>query len=135
LPVHGVAGALAAVLIAVSGAYGFHRDELYFIVAGQLPAWGYPDQPPLTPLLSAAAVELLGLSATAIRILPALAMAACVVCAAAMARELGGGRTAQVVGAAALASSIFLGAGHPDLARTIAANGSSSNRSSITSRR
>ena len=76
-PVLLVAGFTVAGLLAVSGAYGFHRDELYFIVAGRHPAFGYPDQPPLTPLLSAASVSLFGLSPTAVRVLPALAMGLC----------------------------------------------------------
>ena len=75
-PVLLVAGLMVAVLLALSSAYGFHRDELYFIVAGRHPAFGYPDQPPLTPLLTAASVAVLGLSPTAVRVLPALAMGA-----------------------------------------------------------
>ena len=87
-PVLLVAGLMVVALLAVSGAYGFHRDELYFIVAGRHPAFGYPDQPPLTPLLSAASVALLGLSPTAVRVLPALAMGLVVVLTALMARDL-----------------------------------------------
>jgi hypothetical protein len=61
-PVLLVAGLMMLGLLAVSGAYGFHRDEVYFIVAGRHPAFGYVDQPPMTPLISAASVALLGLS-------------------------------------------------------------------------
>ena len=46
-----VAAVVAALAAAASG-YGYHRDELYFIVAGSHPAFGYPDQPPLVPLVS-----------------------------------------------------------------------------------
>ena len=52
-PVLLVAALMLAGLLAVSGQYGFHGDEMYYVVAGQHPAFGYVDQPPLTPLLSA----------------------------------------------------------------------------------
>ena len=73
-PVLLVAGLLVVGLLAFAGAYGFHGDEMYFVVAGQHPAFGYVDQPPLTPLLSAASVALLGVSPTAVRVLPAIEM-------------------------------------------------------------
>jgi Dolichyl-phosphate-mannose-protein mannosyltransferase len=111
-PVLLVAGLAVVLLLAVSDAYGFHRDELYFIVAGRHPAFGYPDQPPLTPLLSAASVALLGLSPTAVRVLPALAMGLVVVLTALMARDLGGARRAQLLAAVTVALSGYLAAGH-----------------------
>ena len=117
-PVLVVAGLMVVTLLAVSGAYGFHRDELYFIVAGRHPAFGYPDQPPLTPLLSAASVALLGLSPTAVRVLPALAMGLVVVLTALMARDLGGSRRAQLLAAATVALSGYLAAGHFDATAT-----------------
>ena len=113
-PVLAVAGAMVALLLAVSGAYGFHGDEMYYVVAGQHPALGYVDQPPLTPLLSAASVALLGVSPTAVRILPALEMGLIVVLVALIARDLGGARRAQVLAAITAALSGYLGAGHLD---------------------
>ena len=113
-PVLCVAGVLVVGLLAVSGQYGFHGDEMYFVVAGQHPAFGYVDQPPLTPLLSAASVALLGTSPTAVRVLPALEMALVVVLIALMARDLGGSRRAQVLAAITAAVSGYLGAGHLD---------------------
>jgi hypothetical protein len=113
-PVLLVAGLMVMGLLAVSGAYGFHGDEMYYVVAGQHPAFGYVDQPPLTPLLSAASVAVLGVSPTAVRVLPALEMALIVVLTALMARDLGGSRRAQVLAAITAALSGYLGAGHLD---------------------
>ena len=113
-PVLLIAGLMLAGLLAVSGAYGFHGDEMYFVVAGQHPAFGYVDQPPLTPMLSAASVAVLGVSPTAVRVLPALEMALIVVLIALIARDLGGSRRAQVLAAITAALSGYLGAGHLD---------------------
>jgi hypothetical protein len=113
-PVYLVAGVMVACLVAVSGAYGFHGDEMYFVVAGQHPAFGYVDQPPLTPLLSAASVAILGVSPTAVRVLPALEMGTVVLLVALIARDLGGSRRAQVLAALVAALSGYLGAGHLD---------------------
>ncbi|MFI5645180.1 ArnT family glycosyltransferase [Kitasatospora sp. NPDC051705] len=111
-PVLAIAGALAALLIALSGRYGFHRDELYFLLAGHHPAWGYTDQPPLTPIL-ARATALLGDGPTALRTPSALLSAATVTLTALTARELGAHRRAQTLAAACCAASGYtLAVGH-----------------------
>jgi hypothetical protein len=50
----GVAAVVAIVHLFAAGRYGFFVNELYFIVCGRHPAFGYVDQPPLVPLIAAA---------------------------------------------------------------------------------
>src|ERR1700722_11937734 len=67
-----VAGAAAALVhCVVNPHYGFFRDELYFILCGLHPAFGYVDQPPVVPMLSAA-TQLFGHSLFLLRVVPAL---------------------------------------------------------------
>ena len=104
-PVLVTAALLAAALLATATRYGYHRDELYFLAAGRRLAWGYPDQPPLTPAIARAVTALAGDSLLALRTPSALMAAAVVVLTALLARELGGGRSAQVLTAATMAVS------------------------------
>ncbi|MGW1992463.1 ArnT family glycosyltransferase [Embleya sp. NPDC001921] len=113
LPVSLIVFAVFAVQTAVSSRYGFHRDELYFVVAGRHLAWGYVDQPPLTPLLARVSAELFGDDPQDLRIFAALACAATVLVVALIAREFGSGRSGQLPAAACAATSgIVLGVGH-----------------------
>ncbi len=101
-----ITGAQLLVLLATSTRYGYHRDELYFIVAGGHPAFGYPDQPPLVPL-SSWAMHAIAPSLLLLRTPSALVAVATTVLAALITRELGGGRRAQILAAACTASSGF----------------------------
>jgi len=104
---------LLAVLLALSSRYGYHRDELYFRVLAEHPAWGYVDQPPLTPLLARASIAVFGDTLTALRVLPALSITVLVVLVALIARELGGRGAAQTLAALGTATGAFtLIAGH-----------------------
>ena len=102
-----IAIAQVAVLLATSTRYGYHRDELYFIVAGSHAAFGYPDQPPLVPLLSWAMNALAPGSLLLLRTPSALAAGATTTLTALIARELGGEARAQVIAAACTAVSGF----------------------------
>lgn len=81
--------------LAVNPHYGFFRDELYFIICGRHPAFGYVDQPPLVPLL-AAATQLFGHSLVALRATAALCGAGAVYAAIRIAQQLRGGLFAQI---------------------------------------
>ncbi len=102
-----------SVLLTTSTRYGYHRDEMYFIVSGSHPAAGYPDQPPLVPLISWAMHAIAPGSLLLLRLPSALAAAATVLLAALVAREIGGSSRAQTIAAAATASGGFaLAVGH-----------------------
>ncbi|HEY1451983.1 MAG TPA: glycosyltransferase family 39 protein [Roseiarcus sp.] len=73
----------------VNGSYGYFRDELYFIICGRHPAWGYTDQPPLMPLIAAAS-DAAFQSLRGLRLVPALAAAATVALTASATGMLGG---------------------------------------------
>ena len=110
--VYAIAAAQFGALVATASRYGYHRDELYFIVAGSHPALGYPDQPPLVPLLSWA-MHTIAPSLTLLRTPSALASAATIALSALLSREVGGGRRAQLVAAACTGVSGFaLAVGH-----------------------
>ncbi len=86
------AAVLCLLLTLVSGNYGYHRDELYFRMLP--PAWGYIDQPPLTPWL----VRSFGLIADevwAIRIPATLSTLLALVVVVLITREFGGAAYAQ----------------------------------------
>ena len=102
----------AALHLWANGEYGYHRDELYFIVCGQRPDWGYVDQPPLVPLLASLMHALFPNSLTMFRLIPALAHAGTVALTAETARKLGGGIWAQLLaGMAAFLCPLLLAFG------------------------
>jgi len=108
-----VALADLVVLVALGNRYGYHRDELYFRDAGQHPAFGYDDQPALTPLIGRLSTTLFGDTPRGLRVMSAVAMAVVVVLVALLARELRAGRSAQFLAAVcAGVSAIVLLAGH-----------------------
>lgn len=74
--------------------YGYFRDELYFIICGRHPQWGYVDQPPLVPLL-AAATQIFGHSLLLLRAVPALFAAGGVYVTCLLVTQFGGGAFAQ----------------------------------------
>lgn len=108
-----IAGAVTAVLVAFASGYGYHRDELYFLAAGQHLAWSYADQGPLTPLIARAMSEIAPNSLTLLRLPAALAAGVTVLLSGLLAGELGGGRHAQLLATACAAvASVVLVTGH-----------------------
>ncbi len=102
-----IAVAAVAVLLALAPWYGYHRDELYFRLLGERPALGYFDTPPFTPMVARLSTAVFGDHLVALRVFPALCTGILVVLTALVAREAGGGRGAQALAAAGVATSVL----------------------------
>lgn len=93
--------ALGAVIfhIALNGQYGFHRDELDFIMNARQLDWGYVSYPPVTPFFARLGLELFGESLRGVRVFPAIVQGVVMILCALMARDMGGNRSAQILAA------------------------------------
>lgn len=118
-PVAALTVATIAVLAITATPYGLHRDELYFLVLSHHPAWGYVDQPPLTPMLVRLSTQLFGDAPWAVRLPANLLGPLAIPVLALLARELGGARAAQVLAAAGGFCAFVLVSGHLILTTTL----------------
>ncbi|MGI9079179.1 MAG: ArnT family glycosyltransferase [Gemmatimonadaceae bacterium] len=92
--------------------YGVHRDEFLYLAMGRHLDLFRMEFPPAIAILARLSI-LFGDSLCAIRLFPAIAAGSLVFLSALIARELGGGRFAQVIAAIAVAASpLFLRAGN-----------------------
>ena len=98
-PAYCVAAAVFAAHILTANAYGYFRDELYFLACSDHLAAGYVDFAPLAAWILKANRMLLGDSLYALRWLPGLAQAGTVVLTGMIARQLGGKRFAVLLSA------------------------------------
>jgi len=97
-------------LVNLTGAYGFFRDELYYIACSDHLAWGYVDQPPFSLLVLKISRLLFGDSLTAIRLTPVLMHIGTVVLTGLRVKEMGGKTFALLIACLAVAlSPIHLG--------------------------
>lgn len=100
-----IAGAIALLHLVTNQRYGIHRDELQFLSDARHLDWGFVSYPPFTPFVERIGLELFGLSLVGLRLFSVIAQALVVVVSGLMARELGGGRLAQVTATLAVALS------------------------------
>lgn len=105
LALMGIAAAIALVHVLTNGRYGFHRDELQVLSDARHLDWGFVPYPPLTPFVERIGLSLFGLSMVGLRLFSVIAQALAIIVTGFMARELGGGRLAQLAAALAVALS------------------------------
>jgi 4-amino-4-deoxy-L-arabinose transferase-like glycosyltransferase len=103
----GVAAVVAIAHLLCAGRYGFFVNELYFIVCGRHPSFGYVDQPPLVPLI-AAVTQFAGVHLWLLRLPAVLAAALLVPLVVAFARLLGASTPGAWLAAIAAASAPML---------------------------
>jgi len=106
-----IVGTKVAVTLLTDNRYGYHRDELYYAIAGRRLALGSVDFPPVTPLLARASEEVFGISLVGLRAPALVAGVAVVLLTAAMAKQLGGSARSQWLAALGVTTcAFFLGA-------------------------
>ena len=93
---------VALIYIFTAKRYDIFRNELYFIVCGRHPAFGYADLPPLVPII-AAATQAFGTNVWLLRLPAVLAALALLPLTAQFARTIGGGQSAAWMAALAVA--------------------------------
>jgi hypothetical protein len=91
-----VGGCFALLHLLTNGRYGFHRDELQFLSDARHLDWGFVAYPPFTPFIEHIGLSLFGLSLIGLRLFSVIAQTIVIIVSGLMARELGGGRLAQV---------------------------------------
>jgi hypothetical protein len=99
--------AVAIVHLLCAGRYGFFVNELYFIVCGRHPSFGYVDQPPLVPLI-AALTQSAGVNLWLLHLPAVLAAALLVPLVVAFAQLLGSNTRGAWLAAIAAASAPML---------------------------
>jgi Dolichyl-phosphate-mannose-protein mannosyltransferase len=105
LALAGIALVVAAIHMLTNSRYGFHRDELQFLSDARHMDWGFMAYPPFTPFVERVGLEIFGVSMVGLRLFSVIVQALAIVVTGLMARELGGGRMAQVTAALAVATS------------------------------
>lgn len=105
MPVLVIAVLFGAAHMLTNGQYGFHRDEWQFLSDAQHLDWGFVPYPPLTAALEFLGLKMFGLSLVGLRLFSVLAQVLVILASGLMARDLGGGRRAQIFAAIAVALS------------------------------
>jgi len=101
----GIAAAVAFVHVLTNNRYGFHRDELQVLSDALHLDWGFVAYPPVMPFLERIGLGIFGVSLVGLRLFSVIAQASVIFVTGRMARELGGGRLAQVAAALTVALS------------------------------
>jgi hypothetical protein len=93
----------------VNSDFGFHRDEFLYMAMGEHLSWGYLEVPPFIAVIARISGWLFGHSILSVRFFPALSGAVTLLLTGLIAREMGGGRFAQILSAVTyLFSLVFL---------------------------
>jgi len=100
-----IAAIISLVHLLTNGRYGFHRDELQVLSDARHLDWGFVPYPPLTPFVERIGLSIFGLSMVGLRLFSVISQAFAIFFTGLMARELDGGRLAQVTAALAIALS------------------------------